>query len=278
MSKDPLVSVVVPTLNSEKTIEKCLISVKNQTYTEIELIVVDADSTDRTAEIADKYCDKIYNTPLRSRTYQTNFGAWKSDGTYIYRLDSDIVLSNTMIQECVEKCEKGNCDAVATYWGPDPSISIWSRVRKFEKDCYKYDPRRNVSRFYKKEVFVEIGGYNESLVYGEDYDIQNRLVNNNYNTCFTESEGIHLGEPENLKDIIYEQYYYGKTINSFLQENKSQGLVQVSPLRMSFLLNWKKFLKNPLLTIAFIFYELVYYSSTIVGCIIYGLKGRITPK
>lgn len=276
MSEDPLVSVVVPTLNSEKTLEKCLISVKNQCYPQIELIVVDGGSTDRTAEIADKYCDKLFETRLKSRTYQTNFGAWKSDGSYIYRLDSDIVLSDTMVEECVRKCENGNCDAVATYWGPDPSISIWSRVRKFEKDCYKYDSTRNVSRFYKKDVFTEIGGYNEDLVYGEDYDIQNRLMNNNYKTGFAESEGIHLGEPENLKEIIFEQYYYGKTINKFLKENKSQGLVQVSPLRMSFLQNWRKFVKNPFLTLAFIFYEFVYYSSTIAGCLIYGVKEKIT--
>jgi len=273
MKEKSLVSVVIPTLNSEKTIEKCLISVKNQTYPSIEIIVVDGGSNDKTSEIASKYCDKFFDAKIKSRTYQTNFGAEKSRGKYIYRLDSDIVLSNTMVDECVRKCENENYDAVATYWGPDPSISFWSKIRKFEKDCYKYDPNRNVSRFYKKSIFNAVGGYNENLVYGEDYDIQNRIKNHNYTTSFSESEGIHLGEPTSLKEIILEQYYYGKTINEFLKQNKSQGIAQVSPLRMAFFKNWKKFVKNPVMSISFIFYEFIYYSSTLIGYLVYSIKG-----
>jgi glycosyltransferase involved in cell wall biosynthesis len=272
MMEKSMVSVVIPTLNSEKTIEKCLKSVKTQTYPSIEIIVVDGGSNDKTPEIANKYCDKFFDVNIKSRTYQTNFGAEKSLGKYIYRLDSDIVLSNTMVAECVFKCENENYDAVATYWGPDPSISFWSKIRKFEKDCYKYDPNRNVSRFYKKSIFDTVGGYNENLVYGEDYDIQNRIINHNYTTGFAESEGIHLGEPTTLKEIIMEQYYYGKTINEFLKQNKSQGIAQVSPLRMAFFENWKKFLKNPLMSLAFIFYEFIYYSSTLLGYLVYSIR------
>lgn len=273
MTEKILVSVVIPTLNSEKTIKNCLKSVKDQSYGLIEIIVIDGGSEDKTAEIARDYCDKFIEVDKRSRTYQTNFGAGKSSGKYIYRLDSDIMLSSTMVEECVEECEKEGYDAVATYWGPDPSISIWAKVRKFEKDCYKYDGKRNVSRFYKKSTFDKIGGYNDELVYGEDYDIQNRLKNLGYSTGFIESEGIHLGEPTSLKEIIAEQYFYGKTINEFLKHNKSQGLGQISPIRMSFIKNWKKFVQNPFLTLIFIFYEFIYYSSSIVGYLVYKFKG-----
>lgn len=55
----PLVSVVIPTFNSEKYVEKCLQSVRNQTYDNIEIIVVDKNSKDRTVEIAEKYRDKF---------------------------------------------------------------------------------------------------------------------------------------------------------------------------------------------------------------------------
>lgn len=51
ISADPLVSIVIPSLNSEKTIEKCLTGIKNQTYSNIEVIIVDAGSDDRTVEI-----------------------------------------------------------------------------------------------------------------------------------------------------------------------------------------------------------------------------------
>ncbi|MFH7873662.1 MAG: glycosyltransferase, partial [Candidatus Aenigmatarchaeota archaeon] len=48
----PLVSIIIPTYNSEKTLAKCLESIKNQSYKNIEIIVVDRFSKDKTAEIA----------------------------------------------------------------------------------------------------------------------------------------------------------------------------------------------------------------------------------
>jgi len=264
-SRNPLVSIVIPALNSEKTIEKCLTGVNDQTYENIEVILVDAGSEDQTVKMANQMGAKVINANIRNMAKQTNIGAKYSNGEYIYRLDSDVVLSRNVVEECVRKCEIENCEAVSTYWGPDPEISFWAKIRKFEKDCYKYDSNRNVSRFYKKTVFDEIDGYNENMVYGEDYDIQNRIKERDYKICFAKSEGLHLGEPKTLKEVIFKQYHYGKTIKEFLKANKSQGLVQVSPFRKSFFINWKKFVKNPFLSLAFLFYECVYYSSTIAG-------------
>ncbi len=59
--ENPLVSVIIPTYNSSRTLEKCLESIKNQTYKNVEIIVVDNNSTDNTKEIAKKYTGKAYN-------------------------------------------------------------------------------------------------------------------------------------------------------------------------------------------------------------------------
>ena len=59
--ENPLVSVIIPTYNSSRTLEKCLESIKNQTYKNIEIIVVDNNSTDNTKEIAKKFADKAIN-------------------------------------------------------------------------------------------------------------------------------------------------------------------------------------------------------------------------
>ncbi|NWG10483.1 glycosyltransferase [Candidatus Bathyarchaeota archaeon] len=65
--KQPLVSVIVPTYNSQKTIKQCLQSIKNQTYKEIETIVIDRHSKDQTIQIAKKYKTKLlYVTEERS--------------------------------------------------------------------------------------------------------------------------------------------------------------------------------------------------------------------
>ena len=58
---NPLVSVIVPTKNSSKTLEACLRSIKEQSYKNIEIIVVDNNSIDDTKESAKKYTDKVFN-------------------------------------------------------------------------------------------------------------------------------------------------------------------------------------------------------------------------
>lgn len=57
----PLISVIIPTKNSAKTLEDCLISITNQSYTPVEIIVVDNFSTDETPNIAKKYTEKVWS-------------------------------------------------------------------------------------------------------------------------------------------------------------------------------------------------------------------------
>jgi len=57
----PLVSIIIPTYNSARTLEQCLISIVAQDYKDIEIIVVDNNSTDTTKEIAQKYTQNVFN-------------------------------------------------------------------------------------------------------------------------------------------------------------------------------------------------------------------------
>ena len=79
---NPLVSVIITTKNSSRTLETCLKSIKDQTYKNIELIVIDNNSIDNTKEIAKKYTNKVFNYgPERSA--QRNFGAKQAKGEYL---------------------------------------------------------------------------------------------------------------------------------------------------------------------------------------------------
>ncbi len=102
----PLVSVVITTKNEEKNIENCLRSIRSQTFKNIELIVVDNFSEDKTAEFAKKYTAKVYFKG-NERSAQRNYGAKVASGKYLLYLDADMILSPNLIAECVEKCE---CD------------------------------------------------------------------------------------------------------------------------------------------------------------------------
>ena len=169
----PLVSVIIPTKNSSKTLEACLESIKNQSYPNVELIVVDNNSVDNTKEIAKKYTDKVFNFgPERSA--QRNFGAKKATGEYLLIHDSDIYFNRDSVKECVELAISENCDAIIL---PEKSIGIgfWAKVKAYERSFYVGNDYMEGARFFKKETYEKNGGYDEKLYAGEDWDLTIRF-------------------------------------------------------------------------------------------------------
>lgn len=258
-----LVSVIVPTKNSGKFISKCLESVKNQTYKNIEIIVVDNHSTDKTKEISEKFGAKVYQKgPERSA--QVNYGVEKASGDFVYKIDSDFVLEPSVVEECVQKAQEG-FDAVVVHNTPDESISWIARIRKFEVDMYKYDITHSSARFVKKDVYKKVGGFNEKITAGEDYDFQNKLTRNGFKTGFIDAEALHLGEPTSFWGHMLKYYAYGKDFVNYASENQEESGGQLSFVRKVYLKNWKKFLREPLRGLGFIAYNLFKYGFGAAG-------------
>ena len=102
----PLVSVIIPTKNSSQFLEECLLSIKDQTYKNIEIIVVDNNSTDNTKKIARKYTDKVFNQgPERSA--QVNYAVTQAKGEYVYKVDSDFILDTNVVMQCIDRKSVG---------------------------------------------------------------------------------------------------------------------------------------------------------------------------
>lgn len=270
-----VVSAIIPTYNSEKTLKKCLDSLKNQTYEYIEIIIVDGGSEDNTLKIAKKYTQNIYQSHTRNRTSNINYGAKISKGEFIYRVNHDVVIDEYLIEEAVQKCVNDNYDTVSIFSSPDPTVSFWSKVRKLEKDCYKGNVLFSGAGFFKRDVFEELGGYNENIVFDDCYELNYRLRNANYSIGIISSQELHLGEPKTLLEIAKKQYYYGLTMKEFFKacSNKNNTL-QLNPIREPLIKNWKKFLYNPHLTIGFIIYDIVQYSSSLLGLFIASVLGK----
>jgi glycosyltransferase involved in cell wall biosynthesis len=266
----PLVSVIVPTKNSSKTLVLCLESIKNQKYKNIEIIVVDNHSTDNTLEIAKCYTCGVY-TFSPERSSQVNYGVDVSSGKYVYRVDSDFVLEPDIISEAIDTAESNNYAAILIHNTSDPTVSFWAKVRKFERDMYGSDNLNVAVRFIRKEVFLSVGGFDPRLVYGEDYDLHNRIAEK-YEIGRINAKEMHLGEYKSILDIAKVNYYYGKTANLFLKKNRLRGFKQVSPFRRIYLKNYKQFLKHPLLAAGFIIYQGVRYSSGGLGLLVSYIK------
>jgi glycosyltransferase involved in cell wall biosynthesis len=268
MLSEPLVSIVISTYNSERTLAKCLESIKNQTYKNTEIIVVDKNSRDKTVEIAKSYGAKVFVINAKERSEQKNFGVKQSRGKYVYIVDSDFIVEPEVIEEAIKKCENENYDAICIHNTSDPTISFWSKVRKLERDCYKNDELNVAARFFKREIFEAIGGFNESLVAGEDYDFHNRLLERGFIIGRIQAQEIHIGEPKSLSEIVKKYYYYGKTIGEFIKANPQKGMKQLSPIRPAFIKNWKEFAKHPTLALGFIVYQFAKYFSAGLGFLV----------
>jgi len=168
-----LVSVVVTTRNEEEHIENCLKSVKRQTYPEkrIEIILIDNKSCDRTVEIARKFTSNIAKTgPERSS--QRNLGAYEAKGKYLLFLDADMILSDNVIWECVDKCES---EGYIALYVPERIIGrgFWVKARDFERSFYN-STCIDAVRFIVRTMFLKIGGFDESLTGPEDWDLDRR--------------------------------------------------------------------------------------------------------
>jgi glycosyltransferase involved in cell wall biosynthesis len=259
----PLVSVIVPTFNSSNFLVRCLESIRKQSYKNFELIVVDNNSTDSTKEIAQRYTKNVFNRgPERSA--QVNFGVTKAKGKYVYKVDSDFVLDPQVIKQCVDKANEGY-DAVVVHNSPDATVSWIAKIRKFEVDMYKYDLIHSSARFIKKDVYMKVGGFNELITAGEDYDIQNKLNRQGFMTGFIDDEALHLGEPTNFWKHMKKFYIYGKDFVHYKSQNQIESKKQLGFVRSVYLKHWRKFVRHPINGGIFIIYNFCKYVSGALG-------------
>jgi len=172
MNSSPLVSIVVTTKNEEKNIQTCLESIQGQTYQNIEIIVVDNFSADRTQEIARQYTGKVFSKgPERSA--QRNYGMIDiAQGEYVMFVDADMILSPGLIGACVRRMQAGDCLALHIH-EIVLGVSFFSKVRRFERTFYD-GTAVDGARFFLKRAFVQVGGFDVELFNegsGEDWDI-----------------------------------------------------------------------------------------------------------
>lgn len=247
-----MVSVIISTKNSEATIEECLKSVKQQTYPDTEILVIDNYSTDRTGEIAKKYGAKVF---LRGpeRSSQRNFGAQNARGELLFFLDSDMQLTPVVIEECVEKISKENASAIII-----PEISIgegfWAKCKALEKECYIGDETIEAARFFKREIFWKFDGYDEEIAGGgEDWDLPFRIKKAGYKICRICALIKHCEGKLTLLKSMKKKYYYAKTVEKYIKKHPDIARKQFTLFRPAFVRNWAKLTRDPIHAIGMMF-------------------------
>jgi len=252
MKNNPIVSVIVPTRNSAKFLGDCLKSIKKQTYKNIELIVVDNNSSDQTKEIARKFTDKVFNQgPERSA--QRNFGVSESTGNYILIIDSDMVLSKKVIENCVEKIqERKEIKGIVI---PEKSFGegFWAECKKLERSFYLGVDWLEAARFFEKKVFNKLKGYDEHQTGTEDYDLPQRLKQKYGKSSISRIKNFifHNEGKISLVKTCKKKFYYAKKLKQYKEDsaNKENFEKQANILSRYklFFARPRKLLQNPII-------------------------------
>jgi len=223
LSEEPLVSVIIPTYNSEKTLPLCLESVKRQTYRNIEVIVVDSFSKDRTVEIARRWGAKVILTH-GGLLWARYIGHRYAKGSIELLLDSDQILQPTTIERGVRMVRRG-CDMVileeSSYKPSKFTQWLFYIDRRYVHKINDYNPLHGVllARMYRKEILDKAF---ESITHKLPVKLMNRLVSQDHALIYYEAwshskklcivrDAVYHIEPQSLSSLVRKFYRYGKT-------------------------------------------------------------------
>jgi len=227
----PFVSIIIPSRNEKKFIGKCLDSIIAQYYPKdkIEVIVVDGMSEDKTREIIKKYVEhysfiKMLNNPRKIVPAALNIGIQHAKGEIIIRMDAHTVYNNDYVQKCVEYLLKYNIDNVGGIWKTRPGEdSVIARSIAFALS-HPFGVGNSHFRIgsskprlvdtvpfgcYRKEIFNEIGYFNENLVRNQDIEFNRRLKK--------------AGKKTLLAPDIISYYYARSTLKNLAKNNLWNG-------------------------------------------------------
>jgi len=164
-----MLSIIIPTLNEEKYLPLLLEQIKKQNFHDLEIIVADADSKDKTVEIAKNFGCKITKGGLPAKG--RNEGAKIAKGDIFLFMDADnIFLPENFLERLLEKFKKRNLGVA--------SFTICPNGKKIDKIVYGlYNnfvnftqvPLATNSVLVKKEVFEKVRGFDEEIKIAEDH-------------------------------------------------------------------------------------------------------------
>lgn len=181
----PLISVITVVFNGGKYIEETILSIKNQSYENIEFIIVDGGSTDNTINIIKKYdylVNKWVSEPDEGIYFAMNKGANFANGSYICFLNSSDGYFPNTIENFVSKLAENDFDytfgpaSIVDESGTEVRISYPLDYKRLISKKYLPMPSPHLAVFLKKSLFMDLGGYDTSLYLSADYDFLLRMI------------------------------------------------------------------------------------------------------
>lgn len=224
---EPLISIIVPAFNAEKTVKKCIESLLGIDYPKYDILVVDDGSTDRTKQM-------LFEFRSRARVIESqhigpskcrNIAAFQAQGEFLAFTDADCVVDKNWLKELLKGFVAKNVVAVGgSQESPADETAFGKNVQAFfeltgflggyikskaNNSIRKVSHNPSCNVMYRKEDFLEIGGFDESLWPCEDVDLDYRLKKKGYAFMFNPVAKVYHYRPQSLAALSRMMFRYG---------------------------------------------------------------------
>jgi cellulose synthase/poly-beta-1,6-N-acetylglucosamine synthase-like glycosyltransferase len=219
-----LCSIVIPARNEESVIKRTVLNCLQQTYQNIEVIVVCHNCTDRTYDeaIVDDPRVKAYNLQTREsgKGIALNYGVEKSNGNYILVLDSDGLLTHDFLENALPLFDENYAAVQGRYIPSNRNFNFVTRMLAIEGDLWstpfmsirsyfgKRCPLGGTGFIVKKNILAKVGMFANHLV--DDYELTFRLLRNGYRIAFAPLSINYDEKPPTLEFMLRQRSRWSK--------------------------------------------------------------------
>jgi len=229
MLDKPVFSIVIPALNEERNLPVLLASLENQTFREFEVIIVDSGSTDNTKYEATKFLQKnshfkFIEHRCKNVSQARNFGAQQARSDWLIFFDADGEVEKIFLDGIKKRITENKLDML-TVWNRGKTKNLTGIITLFLLNSgmtllQKIKPAANgPCIIIKKSLFEKIGCFDETIVFGEDFDLTRKAHKEKarfavfstpkfyVSTRRFEKEGFFLSIYKAVKALLYQMFF-----------------------------------------------------------------------
>ena len=212
-----MISIIVPSYNSEKTIQENIKSLLKQDYKgQYEIIVVDS-SKDKTPDMVSEFPVKLIKQKPKGPATARNLGVKKSKGSIIVFIDSDCVAPKNWLKNLLKPFSSRDVVAVAGTYKTKNKKSLIARFTGYEIEqrhekmkMFKYiDFVATYNCAYRKKIFIKLGGFNKKFTQAEDADLSFRIAKRGYKIRYQPSAYVCHYHPDTLTKYLKLKFWRG---------------------------------------------------------------------
>jgi len=271
-------------MTGSKNIARTLKSIASQTYPNIETLIVDSFSMDSTQKVCQEYPVRLFRV-RGNRSRARNHGIAQVNGDYVLFADSDHVLTQRVVEECVTQALRLNADCImvpVTFIGDKRSFLDCSRMRNAE---YEMGIGIQTHILFYSSALLQAARYPEETELFEDAIFYSEACKNRPKLSRVESVIYHVEDPS-VTNLIIRSWNYGskfrETVSAVGWRKCTRILIGLSAVDMGKMVRFTRSVlpasDDPVILLQFPLYVLLKHLSFALACCLSLLRAVLRPS